>query len=329
LNLSGRTILVTGAAGFIGSHLADRLAGGSDLVLVDDFSTGQRENLSELEGTGNVRVVVADVRDRDRMRGLCEGVDVVFHLAASCLRTSSSQPFLSHEVDAGGTLGVCLAARDCGVERLVTVSSSEVYGTARSVPMAETHPLEPASVHGASKLAGERYALACHRTWGLPVTVVRPFDTYGPREPCQGARSGVIPRFILQLEAGRAPRVHGDGSQTRDLTYVDDTVRGLVLAAECDELVGDVVNVARGQEVSIQHLAELLAAVTGRRGTPAEHRARRPGDLDRQLADVSKARELLGFEPRVDLEKGLASTVEWFRASGISERVPLESAPDG
>jgi UDP-glucose 4-epimerase len=326
VKLSGKRILVTGAAGFIGSHLADLLARDAELVLVDDFSIGLRENLAQLAGRSNVRIVEADVRDHDAMRGLCRGIDVIFHMAISCLRTSLAHPVLSHEINAGGSLAVCLAARDCSVARLVYVSSSEVYGTARVAPMTESHPLEPTTIYGASKLAGELYALAAHRTYGLPALVVRPFNTYGPREPWQGERAEVIPRFILQLEAGRSPVVYGDGTQTRDFTFVDDTVRGLAAAAECDALVGDVVNVARGREVSILRIAELLARLLGRDPAGVRFEPGRPGDVKRHFAEIGKARSLFGYAPRVDLEEGLERTVAWFRENRIAGRAGADAS---
>ncbi len=326
MKLSELRILVTGAAGFIGSHLADRLARENELVLVDDFSVGSRENLAGAAGLSNVRVVEADVRSREQMLDLCSGVDVVFHLAISCLRTSLRDPELSHDVNAGGTLSVCRAAHAHGVRRLVYVSSSEVYGSARTAPMDEEHPLRPTTVYGASKLAGELYALAHWRTWGLPVSVVRPFNTYGPREPWAGSRAEVIPRFWLQLAKRRAPVVYGDGSQTRDFTYVDDTVAGLVRAAECDALLGDAVNVACGREVSIRRIAELLAEVAGARGLTPVFAPARPGDVQRHYADVGKAKRLFGFEPEVGIESGLARTVEWFRERGILGRVEPEAS---
>jgi UDP-glucose 4-epimerase len=328
VELAGKRIVVTGAAGFIGSHLCDRLAERSELVLIDDFSVGLRENLAQLETQPNVRIVEADVRDRERMYELCEGADVVFHMAISCLRTSLAQPEQSHEINAGGTLAICLAARDRRVGRFVYVSSSEVYGTARTVPMAENHPLDATTVYGASKLAGELYALACFRTWGLPVVVVRPFNTYGPREPWQGSRAEVIPRFLLRLEAGRRPVVYGDGRQTRDFTYVSDTVAGLVAAAGCDALVGDVVNVARGREVSILRIAELLAGLTGRGSAAALHHGRRPGDVDRHCADASKAKRLFGWQASVEIEDGLAKTLAWFRENEILRRAGADASGD-
>jgi UDP-glucose 4-epimerase len=317
MDLAGRRILVTGAAGFIGSHLAERLAAESDLVLVDDLSVGARANVAGLEGRPNVRFVVADVTDRDAMGELTRGIDVVFHLAISCLRTSINHPFASHDINAGGTLSVALAARDAGVARFVYVSSSEVYGTAETVPMAETHPCRPTTVYGASKLAGELYALACGRAYGLPVTIVRPFNTYGPREPWAGLRAEVIPRFILQLERRRSPVVHGDGRQTRDFTYVADTVTGIARAGACDALVGDVVNVARGEEVSIGQIAEHLVRLTGVRDVPVVYHDPRPADVARHCADVTRARRLLGWAPEVDIGTGLARTLAWFRERGI------------
>jgi UDP-glucose 4-epimerase len=328
LRLDDRRILVTGAAGFIGSHLSDRLAGRGELLLVDDFSIGLRENLAEVEGREGVRIVEADVTDREQMLELLRGVDVVFHLAISCLRTSLHTPWLSHDVNAGGTLAVCLAAREHGVERLLYVSSSEIYGSAERAPMDESHPCHPTTVYGASKLAGELYALACWRTWGLPVSVVRPFNTYGPREPWCGSRAEVIPRFILQLEAGRSPVVYGDGSQTRDFTFVADTVEGLVAAAECDTLVGDVVNVARGREISIGEIADRLAELTGRTDVGVKRTAQRPGDVMRHYADIGKARSLFGYAPRTELDTGLERTLAWFRQHDIASRPEAELAGD-
>ena len=326
MELSGRRIVVTGGAGFIGSHLADALARDNDLVIIDDFSVGCRENTAQLEGLSNVRIAEADITDRDAMHELCAGAEVVFHLAISCLRTSFGQPYMSHDINAGGTLSLCLAAQERRVKRFLYVSSSEVYGSALAVPMSEEHPLQPTTVYGASKLAGELYAQAVGRTYGLPVSVVRPFNTYGPREPWQGARAEVIPRFLLALEAGHAPVVYGDGLQTRDFTYVEDTVRGLLLAGACDELVGGVVNVARGREVSIRRVAELLRERVGGDAPPPRFESDRPGDVSRHYADVAKAKRLFGFEPEVEFEDGLARTLAWFRGQKIAERADVGAA---
>lgn len=327
--MSASRVLVTGAAGFIGSHLSDRLAPHNDLVLVDDFSIGPRENLEALEDHPNVDIVEADITDRDRMRELFDGVQIVVHMAISCLRTSLNHPVLSHDINAGGSLSVLMAAREAGVERFVYVSSSEVYGTAQTVPMGEAHPCQPTTVYGASKLAGELYALAFWRTHGLPVSVVRPFNTYGPREPGSGARAEVIPRFALRLTAGLPPVIYGAGTQTRDFTYVDDTVSGLIAAAGCDELVGDAVNIAFGREASITRIAELLGELTGRPDLAPVRAKTRPGDVERHFADVSKAKRLFGFQAAVDLETGLARTLEWFRSHrGSHAEVEASGTPN-
>jgi UDP-glucose 4-epimerase len=254
------------------------------------------------------------------------GIDVVFHMAISCLRTSINHPVMSHDINAGGTLSACLAAQRHGVRRFVYVSSSEIYGSAETVPMSEVHPCRPTTVYGASKLAGELYALAFWRTYGLPVSVVRPFNTYGPREPYAGARAEVIPRFLLRLAAGEPPVLYGDGSQTRDFTFVDDTVTGLVQAGECDALVGDIVNIAYGRELAIRRIPEILARVMGCENVSPVQAPPRPGDVQRHFADIDKAKRLFGFTPTTDIEQGLARTVEWFRRHDIAKRVGAEAS---
>ncbi len=326
MKLENKRILVTGAGGFIGSHLAELLAEQNEVLVVDDFSIGARENLRAFEARPGARVVVADINDEARMRELMHGIQVVYHLAISCLRTSLAHPLMSHDINAGGTLRVCMAAHAAGVERLIYCSSSEVYGTALFAPMSEEHPLHPTTVYGASKLAGENYALAYWRTYGMPVIVVRPFNTYGPREPQAGARAEVIPRFVMQLLAGRQPVVYGDGAQTRDFTFVSETARGLRLAGECDALVGQVVNVAYGNEVSILRIAELLMRLTNTAHVGLRHEPARPGDVLRHYADVSKAKELLGFRAEIDIEQGLRRYLAWFQSEGVKRGGLLEAA---
>lgn len=326
MQLAGKRILVTGAAGFIGSHLSEALAGQNELVLVDDFSVGSRNNLASLETNDSVRIVEADVTDLGAMREHLAGVHIVFHLAVSCLRTSLGDPHRSHDVNAGGTLNVCVAAREHGVDRLVYVSSSEVYGSASTVPMSEQHPLEPTTVYGASKLAGEDYALAFWRTYGMPVSIVRPFNTYGPREPHRGARAEVIPRFIQRVLQGEAPVIFGTGAQTRDFTFVADTVRGILGAGACDALVGEAVNIAYGREVTIARIAELVSARLGHPEIRPTTTEPRPGDVDRHYADVRKAARLFDYSPQVDLDDGLARTVEWFQTRLSQEGAPADDA---
>jgi UDP-glucose 4-epimerase len=181
--------------------------------------------------------------------------------------------------------------------------------------MDEQHPLNPTTVYGASKAASEQYALAYWRSYGLPVVVVRPFNTYGPREPSEGKRAEVIPKFVMRAMAGLQPVVFGNGDQTRDFTWVEDSARGIISAAECDQLVGDCVNIARGQEVSILSVCELVLEKLGRQDLkPLYLDDGRPGDVDRHYADISKAQRLLGFSPSVDLESGLDRYVQWVEA---------------
>ncbi len=323
---ANKKILVTGAGGFIGSHLSERLSASGALVLVDDFSVGCRENLASLEGKPGISIVEADIADRETMVRLMEDVDQVYHLAVSCLRTSLGDPWRSHDVNAGGTLSVCEGAHAQQVSRFVYVSSSEIYGSAITAPMDELHPCHPTTVYGASKLAGEGYALAYYRTYGMPVTVVRPFNTYGPREPYQGARAEVIPRFILRVLGGEAPIVYGDGSQTRDFTFVDDTVEGIVQAAGCDALVGEVVNIAKGREISIAEIARKVAAALGRPDLEPEFVGKRPGDVNRHFADIAKAVRLLDWSPKIEFELGLDATIDWLRSQDLSSDVARQAA---
>lgn len=312
MKLVNKKILVTGGAGFIGSHLVDALAEANQVTVVDNLSSGKLENLKTLLEGSDTSFIKADVSDLGRMKELVKESDVIFHLAVQCLRLSLRDPYLVHEVNASGTLNMCQAALEAGVQRFIYVSSSEVYGTAKTVPMNEDHPLVPTTPYGASKLAGEAYARSYFLSFGLPVVVVRPFNTYGPREHLEGVYGEVIPRFVLRVMNNLPPIIFGDGLQTRDFTEVSDIVRGLISAGECDEMVGQTVNIAAGREVSINEIAAtVLKLLAHNDGLSPQHIEPRPGDVRRHYADISKARQVLGFRPRMGIKKGISHYIDW------------------
>lgn len=313
MELLGKRILVTGGAGFIGSHLVDALQD-LDVLVVDDFSTGKKENLSHHHGQPNIKIVQGDIRDRSLLSSVLVGVDVVFHLACRGVRHSIGNPIENHDVNATGTLLLLAEARRAGVKRFVHISSSEVYGTARYVPMDENHPTFPETVYGASKLAGECYARAYHQTYGFPTIVVRPFNNFGPRSHYEGDAGEVIPRFAVWALNGKPPIIFGDGEQTRDFIYVEDTAYWLRHAAECDALVGQTINLASGQETSVRQLASLICRVVGRENLTPEYRPPRPGDVRRHHADARRAQDLLGFRVRATLEDGVRHLVDYVRS---------------
>ena len=240
-------------------------------------------------------------------------------MACDNLRASLANPMRSHEVNATGSLVAALAAARAAVERFVYVSSSEAYGSAVREPMDEDHPLRPTTVYGAAKAAGELYAQSCMRAYDLPVTVIRPFNSYGPRSHAEGTSAEVIPKMTARIRAGEAPVIFGDGSQTRDFTWVEETARGIVAAAACDELVGEAVNIAFGRGVSIREVCDLLLDILGSDLEPELVEAR-PGDVEAHYADTTKARTVLGFEAQIELREGLERYVEWARG----EQDPLE-----
>ncbi len=325
--MTGQTVVVTGGAGFIGSELvAQLLAEGARVRVVDNLVNGSVENLREHLGP-RCELIEADVRDSARLRPVLQGAAIVYHLACLGVRHSIHSPRENHEVNAGGTLTVLLAARAQSVRRFVYVSTSEVYGTARVVPMTEGHPTFPETVYGGSKLAGEAYARAFYRTYRFPTVVVRPFNTYGPRCHHGGDSGEVIPRFLLWALAGRPLVVFGDGTQTRDFSYVQDTARGIRRAGMVDAAVGETLNLGSGRELSIAELASAVTRVVGRAETVVSHEEARPGDVGRLLADASRARDLLDYEPHIDLTEGLTRLRQWYLSSGHSPEELLRAVP--
>lgn len=315
--MESKLTLVTGGAGFIGSHLVDVLSQGRVRVF-DDFSTGNVGNLAHLANHAHVEIVEGDIRDQSAVNRSMEGVHVVFHLACRGVRHSIGHPGENHEVNASGTLSVLEAAFRAGVERFVHVSSSEVYGTARQVPMDEQHPCRPCTVYGAAKLAGEAYARAYHQTYGLETVVVRPFNNFGPRSHFEGDSGEVIPRFIVQALNSRPPIIFGDGTQTRDFVFVEETAHWLVSIMHCNELVGQTVNLGSGVETSILQLSAIIGEEVGCPDWEPEFRASRPGDVQRHCAETRLARETLGWNARTSVRDGIRRCISYFRQSSRS-----------
>jgi UDP-glucose 4-epimerase len=321
---SRSTVLVTGGAGFIGSELVRQLAAAGERVLiVDNLVNGTRANVEEVL-SDRVTLLAADIRELDRFARDLANVRLVYHLACLGVRHSVHSPLENHDVNATATLKLLAACRDAGVPRFVYVSSSEVYGTAKWVPMTEDHPTFPCTVYGASKLAGECFTRAYHKTYGYPTVVVRPFNTYGPRSHHEGDSGEVIPKFMLRCLAGLPMVVFGDGMQTRDFTYVSDTAAGILLAGEDPRAIGDTINLGSGGEVTINDLARQVAAVTGRPSAALQHDRPRPGDVLRLYADMSHARDTLGFAPNVPLSRGLEKLLAWYQGQKASPQELLE-----
>ena len=311
--------VVTGGAGFIGSHLVEHLcASGCRVTVVDDLSTGSRENLASTPA----ELVVADVAD-PAVAPVFASAEIVFHLAVRNVRASLTRPAENLAVNAAGTLAVLEAMRQGGRGRFVYMSSSEVYGDAPVEVFHEDVVPSPTTVYGAGKLAGEHVALAYHRSYGMDTRVIRPFNHYGPRSHFEGDSGEVIPKFVLRALAGRELVVHGDGSQTRDFSYVRDTPPWFVRIAEHPALTGRTVNIGTGTEVSVSRLAQAVLAATGSRSS-VRHGDPRPGDLPRLLAGTSRLREAMpDFALPTPLEEGIAATIGWFRgfdAEALLER---------
>jgi UDP-glucose 4-epimerase len=281
---------------------------------------GSVENVGAALATGKARLERVDIRDLGAVERLLEKDDTILHLAVQCLRVSLADPSLVHEVNATGTLNVLRAARTVGARRFTYCSSSEVYGSAvdEHEPMSEEHPLLPTTPYGASKAAGELYTDSFRRTYQLPTTVVRPFNSYGPRSHANGPYGEVIPRFVARVRAGESPVIFGDGLQTRDFTYVEDTAAGIIAAGTADATIGETVNIARGKEVTINDVAAAVAAACGRPDLVAIHETERPADVRRHMADTRKAVRLLDYRAAIELEEGVRRYLVWVKEQKVT-----------
>jgi len=304
--------LVTGGAGFIGSHLVDALAGqGTRVTVIDNLTTGKRENLQEA-GSG-VAFHEGDIRDGVLLKRLIADVEVVFHQAAVVsVPLSVEQPLSSAAVNETGTLEVLEAARQAGCRRVVLASSSAVYGDDPELPKRETMAFCPLSPYAVQKMTGEYYAGLYTRLYGLETACLRYFNVFGPRQDPSSPYSGVISIFMERAAAGRAPVIYGDGDQTRDFIYVQDVVKANLRAATEDGVAGKAFNIGSGNTITIRRLWQQVAELGGVALTP-EYQDTRDGDIRHSVADIAAARRYLGFRPEVPFEDGLAKTYAWYR----------------
>jgi len=319
MKLKGKKVLVTGADGFIGSHLTEKLcAMGAEVKALSYYNSfnswGWLDSLDK-KTLKNIQVVSGDVRDPDFVRSIVKGSDVVFHLAALiAIPFSYAAPDSYIQTNVTGTLNVMQAVREFGVSKVVHTSTSEVYGTAIYVPIDEKHPLQPQSPYSASKIGADMLAMSFYNSFNIPLAVIRPFNTFGPRQSMRA----VIPTVIVQALAGRKEVKLGALSPRRDFNYVKNTVEGFVKIAQSDKTIGEIINIASGKEYSIGETVDLIKTLTGAKfKVICESERLRPekSEVERLLADTRKASDLLGYVPPYTFEEGLKETIEWFKSN--------------
>ena len=308
-----RTFLVTGGAGFIGSHIAEALVHRHDKVrILDNLSTGHLANLDSIRN--QIEFVEGDLLDRKTVEQVVDGVDCVFHEAAlASVPRSVNDPLATNAACVTGTVTLLDAARQAGVRRLVYAASSSAYGDHAFSSKRETDLPGPLSPYAVAKLAGEHYCRAFNATYKFETVAIRYFNVFGPRQDPDSPYSAVIPRFITAILAGEQPTIYGDGLQSRDFTYVENVVHGNLLAADAQDVAGRVFNVACGGSITLLNLLDALNQLLGTNVQPVFEK-QRPGDVRQSLADISLARKLLDYEPRVDLQEGLARSIDYYKS---------------
>ncbi len=306
------TCLVTGGAGFIGSHVTEGLLKcGHRVRVLDNLSTGKKTNLDGMKGA--LEFVRGDIRRPADIRKAMRGVNYVFHLAAMrAVLRSVDDPVETNEVNVNGTLNVLIGARDAGVKRVVSTSSSSVYGETDKFPLKETETPNPESPYAASKIMGEYYSKIFQRLYNLETVSLRYFNVFGPRQNPESKYSAVIPIFIDCLVKGKAPEIHWDGKQSRDFTYVDNVVMGNLCAMTSPKAAGEVFNIACQEEYSVLDILHFLQKIMNVKNVKPNFSPKRRGDIRRTYADVSKAKRLMGFKPQTRFYDGLEKTVKWF-----------------
>jgi nucleoside-diphosphate-sugar epimerase len=311
--------LVTGGAGFIGSNLAEELIRqGAKVNILDNFSTGCRENLEEIQG--DFDFIKGDLNDDAALLRAIDGVDIVFHQAAlPSVPRSVENPLETHQACVNGTFNVLVKAKDAGVKRLVYAASSSAYGDQEVTPKVETMRPEPLSPYAAAKLTGEYYCRVFNEVYGLQTISLRYFNVFGPRQNPSSAYSGVISRFIDSLMKGQNPVIYGDGEQTRDFTYISNVVDANINAAQTSDGIGEVINTANGEKVSLNELLDVLKKITGQTSLDADYFDARTGDVKHSQADNTRAKQWIGYRKLVGLEEGLRNTIEWWKTSRFAK----------
>ncbi len=319
-------LLITGGAGFIGSHLCDKyVKEGHTVICLDSFMSGNLMNIRHLLDYRNFKLLRGDVRDFDLLEKIVRDIDVVFHLAAQIhVDRSYVEPRLTYDINVMGTQNVLEVARLHDATRVIHASTSEVYGSAQYVPIDEKHPLNAPHPYGASKVAADRMCYAYIQTYGMDISILRLFNVFGPRQRDIGY-GGVISIFTRRVLNNMPPIIYGDGQQTRDYTYIEDAVRAYDLVLNHNEPVREPVNFGSGREVSISDLANKLIDLCGKKGAMEPvHVEPRIGEVKRLIADATKAKDILGWEPECNLEESLGQFVQWYKSYGLEERIKLE-----
>lgn len=312
-------VLITGGAGFIGSNLADELIRqGAKVRIIDNFATGFRENLEEI--TGDFEFVEGDITDEATVAKVIEGVEVVFHQAAlPSVPRSVEDPAETHRVCVDGTFNLLLKSKELGVRRFIYAASSSAYGNQPTLPKVETMKPDPRSPYAAAKLTGELYCRAFNSVYGLETVALRYFNVFGPRQNPASMYSGVISRFIDSLMTGETPVIFGDGEQSRDFTYIDNVVNANIKASQSTQGLGETMNAANGERITLNELLDVLKKITGKNDAVADFQPERKGDVKHSQADNQRAVECLDYTQLVGLEEGLRKTIDWWKASRFSQ----------
>ena len=316
MSLRNKSVLVTGGAGFIGSHLVDRIIKEEpdNLVVVDNFFLGKQRNLKNAkEKYPGLKIEYRDASDIDAMRGILEmeSIDVVFNLAVIPLLTSHDQPKMTWDVNVNSAMVLCELLRENHYSTLIHFSSSEAYGNGEKIPMDEEHPLNPTTPYAASKAAGDHLVTSYNKTFGIDASIIRPFNNYGPRQN-EGSYAGVIPITIERILSGLPPIIHGDGEQTRDYIFVANTVQATLDIYEHKNTRGKIINIASGEEITVNKIVSTIAEILDYK-EPFIKEPKRLADVRRHKADISLAKELIGFEPKIGFEDGIKETIEWYK----------------